>query len=150
MKTVMGIDPGLHGGIAIIRDGNVSARPMPVIEGDISGIRIWNMLDRVDLVIMEKVSAMPKQGVTSMFHFGVGYGMIQGLITASKIPLRLVTPQAWKKEILAGTSKDKAAAIEYVTRVFPDVNLIPDGKRKPQDGIADAVCIAEYGYRVFG
>jgi len=147
---VIGIDPGQTGGIAIIRDGDVTcALPMPVTEKGLDAKAIRDVIHVADFVIMEKISAMPGQGVTGMFHFGVGYGMIQGIVITLGIPLRLVTPQAWKKEILAGTTKDKSASIDYCMRVYPSVNLIPIGHRKPHDGIADACCIAEYGYRKF-
>jgi crossover junction endodeoxyribonuclease RuvC len=150
MITLVGIDPGMSGGIAIIRDGDVTSLfPMPVIDKGMNAKAIRDIIHVADFVIMEKASAMPKQGVTGVFHFGEGYGMLQGIVLTLGIPLRLVTPQAWKKEILAGTTKDKAAAIDYVMRVYPSVNLIQPGHRKPHDGICDAVCIAEYGYRTF-
>ena len=147
---VIGIDPGQTGGIAIIRDGDVTcALPMPVIEKGLDAKAIRDVIHVADFVVMEKVSAMPKQGMVSTFHFGVGYGMLQGIILTLGIPLRLVTPQAWKKEILAGTTKDKAASIDYCKRVYPYINLIPKGHRKPHDGIADAILIADFGHRKF-
>lgn len=147
---VIGIDPGMQGGIAIMRDGDITAVfSMPIIEKGLNAKDIRNIIHVADFVVMEKVSAMPKQGVVSMFHFGVGYGMLQGIVMTLGIPLRLVTPQAWKKEILAGTSKDKAAAIDYVKRVYPNVNIILPGCRKPHDGCADAILISEYGYRKY-
>jgi crossover junction endodeoxyribonuclease RuvC len=148
---VMGIDPGINGGLTLLNDGRIDGVwVMPTIEKGLDAKTIRNILVDIDFVVMEKVSAMPKQGVVSMFHFGVGYGMLQGIIITLGIPLRLITPQAWKKEILAGTTKDKAASIEYVKRVYPYLDVIPAGYRKPHDGICDSVCIAEFGFRVYG
>ena len=74
-----------------------------------------------------------------------GYGILLGILGALKISTVRVTPQAWKKAILAGTKKDKDAAIEYVNMKYPDFELILPRCRKPHDGMADAICIAEYG-----
>lgn len=90
---------------------------------------------------------MPNQGVTSMFNFGKAYGELIGTIKCSGYAYLLVRPQDWKKEVLAGTDKDKAAAIDFCTHFYPEINLIPGRKKTPQDGIADAVCLAEYGKR---
>ncbi len=68
---------------------------------------------------------MPGQGVSSTFKFGQGYGSILGIAAALSIPTELVTPQAWKKVVLAGTAKDKDAAVGYCRRAFPNVSLLP-------------------------
>jgi hypothetical protein len=80
---------------------------------------------------------MPGQGVASSFTFGTGYRQIQGLLAGRGIPFELVTPQAWKKLVLAGTTKDKDAAIAYCRRAFPDVALVLPRCRVSHDGIAD-------------
>lgn len=145
---IVGIDPGKSGGIASINaNGQASGIAMPVIGKDIDGHELASILHNAapELVIIEKVGAMPKQGVTSTFTFGTGYGRLLGVCEALGIAYRLVTPQAWKKTVLAGTTKDKDAAIAFVRRAFPMVDLTPGRKRTPHDGIADAVCLAEYG-----
>ncbi|MGM0858641.1 MAG: Holliday junction endonuclease [Pseudomonadota bacterium] len=145
---IIGIDPGKQGGIAYISPaGEIAARPMPIIGKDVDGGEIASQLKALlpDIVIIEKSQAMPGQGVTSMFNYGVGFGRLLGVIEALGIPYRLVTPQAWKKVVLAGTAKDKSAAVSFVRHAFPAVNLTPGQKRLPHDGMADALCIAEYG-----
>lgn len=145
---IVGIDPGKSGGIALISaNGQASGIAMPIIGKDIDGHELASILSNTQpsVVIIEKVGAMPKQGVTSTFTFGTGYGRLLGVCEALAIPYRLVTPQAWKKVVLAGTAKDKDAAIAFVKRAFPMVDLTPGRKRVPHDGIADAVCLAEYG-----
>lgn len=145
---IIGIDPGKAGGIAYIApNGQANARPMPILGKEIDGHDLAVMLNelRPDVVIIEKSQAMPGQGVTSMFNYGMGFGRLLGICEALGIPYRLVTPQAWKKTILAGTAKDKDAAISFVRRAYPGIDLTPGRKRVPHDGMADAVCLAEYG-----
>lgn len=145
---IIGIDPGLSGGIAYISPtGGHDARPMPLAGNEIDGHEIAAQIKAVmpDVVILEKVHAMPKQGVSSTFKFGMGYGIVIGVCEALGIPYRLVTPKAWKKTVLAGTKKDKDAAISFVRRAYPSIDLTPGRKRVPHDGMADAICIAEYG-----
>ena len=150
--NVLGIDPGLKGGIAYISDHHVEVVPMPVLGGSIDPRAIVQILktQSVELVVIEKVGPMPKQGVVSVWTFGYGVGVIAGAVEAIGIPMRWVTPQAWKKLVLAGTSKDKDAAIQFVRQAYPGIPLIPERARVPHDGMADAVCIAEYGRRTFG
>jgi crossover junction endodeoxyribonuclease RuvC len=103
--------------------------------------------DGASICYIEKVSAMPKQGVTSMFNFGFSTGAIHGIVATLGIPRYLVTPQRWKNNILVGTKKDKEAAIDYCRRAFPSVTLLATEKsRKPHSGMADAICIALYAY----
>lgn len=147
MTSVAGVDVGKSGGIAYLADGYVEAEPMPLVGKEIDGrgLAEWFRSREIDLVIVERVGAMPGQGVTSMFRFGQSFGTVLGVIEACGLSYRLVSPQTWKRLVLAGTARDKTAAIEYVHRSFPDINLCPGRKRVPHDGMADAVCLAEYG-----
>ena len=145
----VGIDPGQSGGIAVIHGDEVTVRAMPICGKEIDAREIHNLLvflPERTMVFMEKVHAMPGQGVTSMFTFGKGYGEILGVIKSMDIPYALITPQAWKKVVLAGTDKGKSAAIEYCRARYPKVLLLETPRcRVPHDGMADALCIAEYG-----
>ncbi len=163
-NIIIGIDPGKKGGIAILTNNILTNNkwtmyPMPIIGKDIDEKELSRIFYEVyekgcdhhwdkTFAYLEKVHAMPGQGVTSMFTFGMGYGILRGILSANWIPYQLVTPQAWKKVILAGLSKDKMESCNYVTRKFPEINLMPGKKRTPHNGIADAVCIAEYGLRL--
>lgn len=150
---ILAVDPGLHGGVAVIRDRDVwVARAMPLAGKTIDAAAFAKiaLAENPDLAVVEQVAARPGQGVVSMFTFGTGYGMILGALAAVGIRTELVRPQAWKKLVLAGTTKDKNAAIAYCRRAFPHTSLLATPKsRVPSDGIADALCIAEYGRRVF-
>lgn len=146
---VVSADPGMKGGLAILNttSGIALAAPMPTIGKEIDYRKIHEAFttSTPDLIVIEKVHAMPGQGVTSMFNFGLGYGALVALATVSATRLVLVTPQMWKKHVLAGTNKDKNAAIQFCNHTYPSVNLILPRCRTPHDGIADAICLAHYG-----
>lgn len=148
----IGIDPGKSGGIAIISELHLEAVTPMIIAG--KDIDLWATAEWVDrytfedehaICYIEKVSAMPKQGVTSMFNFGFSTGAMHGVIAALGIPRYLVTPQTWKNKILTGTKKDKNAAVDWCRRAYPDVSLLATEKsRKSHSGMAEAICIARY------
>lgn len=89
---------------------------------------------------------MPKQGVTSTFTFGEGYGFLRGVMEALGISYQTVKPQRWKKEF--GLNSDKQESIAVCRRLFPDVSLKPtERSRVDNDGMAEAVLISEYARR---
>lgn len=95
---------------------------------------------------VESVSAMPGQGVTSMFNFGKGFGWILGTLEAYDVPYELIRPQKWKKEF--SVTSDKNTSIAVCKRMFPHVSLLPTERcRKDNDGMAEALLIAEYARR---
>ena len=147
--NVIGVDPGQSGGVAFVTDSVAESIPMPLAGREVDGRALadWFRFRQPTLVVVEKVGAMPKQGVSSTFKFGRNFGVILGVIEACGYSYRLVTPQAWKRAVLAGTSRDKLAAIGYVHQMYPGIDLTPGRKRTPHDGMADAVCLAEYGRR---
>jgi crossover junction endodeoxyribonuclease RuvC len=99
----------------------------------------------VCVAYVEKVGAMPKQGVTSMFNFGFVTGGVHGVLAAFAIPRYSVPPTEWKNVVLKGTTKDKDAAVEYCRMAWPETNLLATPRsKKPHSGMADALCIAKY------
>jgi crossover junction endodeoxyribonuclease RuvC len=155
---VIGIDPGLGGGLAALVDGLPVLLPMPVAGGEIDGNAVrawlearWREEPGTNLsVFLEKVHSMPKQGVASTFTFAAGWGLIRGILCGLGIPYQLVTPQAWQKELLAGLDRTdtKAAAYLFASRLWPGVDWrASERSRKPHTGLVDAACIAEYGRR---
>jgi crossover junction endodeoxyribonuclease RuvC len=149
--NIIAFDPGQKGGIAIHHNGTTTAQPMPMAGKTLDLPAIAEIVRSAspDIAVLEKVSSMPGQGVASTFTFGCGYGQLQGLLAGLGIPYELITPQCWKKIVLAGTSKSKDAAIAYCRRAFPDVPLVMPKCRNPHDGIADALCLMQYGLRQF-
>ena len=92
-------------------------------------------------VVMEQVGAMPGQGSTSMFNFGEGVGIVKGVLGALQIPVRMVTPQRWKKSAgIAGRDKDAARSLA--------IQLHPEAaeylRRRKDVGRADAIMIARF------
>lgn len=150
--SIVGIDPGLKGGIVVIRpDGTTDGIKMPVIKRkggaslDLGEIAFQLKELGATLVFIERVHAMPKQGVTSVFTFGMGLGGLMGVCAGLEIPYDMVLPQRWQKEVLAGidTALGKGRAMIYCRRRWPDKTLY-----HKHDGVADAACIAEYGRRL--
>jgi crossover junction endodeoxyribonuclease RuvC len=156
MNLILGIDPGLRGALAALdaQGQVVDTWVMPVAGGEVHAaavadhLRSLRCLDAhqdIGMVVIERVGSMPKQGVVSTFKFGTGWGMVRGVCAALGLPVHLVPATIWKPRVLAGLPHDKAGAVRFCTSRWPDTDLIPTGCRVPHDGIADALCLAEYG-----
>ena len=154
----LGIDPGLKGGIAVVADRQEWACPAPTTRD--AGGKVQFDRERmvatlrafpITFAAIELVDAAPmrgqRQGTTSMFRFGSGFGLWLGILEAIGIPYVEVGPKVWKKAVLKGMGRDKTAAIEYVRRFRTGVSLRPPRSRVDHDGIADATCLAEYAKR---
>ena len=141
----IGIDPGKNGGIALI-DDKMMGRTYPFSD-EFLVKELHDCSKNVPCkCVLEHVHAMPKQGVSSTFNFGMNFGFIQGVLKAYGIPYELVTPQKWKKEF--SCTSDKNTSIEVCKRLFPNVNLKATERcKKDHDGMAEALLIAEYGRR---
>tara|TARA_B100001250_G_scaffold403754_1_gene418736 strand:+ start:474 stop:968 length:495 start_codon:yes stop_codon:yes gene_type:complete len=158
---IIGIDPGISGSICFFEDGKIlDVVEMPtMIEGkknkrQVNGSQVYNeiskrikKIDKKDIkVIIEQVSAMPGQGVTSMFNFGQSFGILKGMCSAMQLPMYFVRPAKWKKYFnLINSEKDasRTKAIE----IFPyySSNL----SKKKDSNKADAILIASYYYETF-
>lgn len=143
----IGIDPGLSGAIAFMADDESTVYDLPVIRSNslawIDGAALQSLIinereGRQATAMIEQVSAMPKQGVTSSFHFGVGFGSILGVLQALSIPIEFVRPGAWKKA--QGLNSDKKAALHKARLLYPDIDL----HLEKHDGRAEALLIARY------
>ncbi len=146
--TYIGIDPGKDGALAYILELPEGFRVVSVVPFSPEGYRkaLERSRGREAVCCLERVGAMPGQGVTSMFKFGENYGFVQGLLTACAIPYELVTPQKWKKEFQI--TGDKNSSIAVCRRLFPEVSLRKTEKcRKDHDGMAEALLLAEYARR---
>lgn len=145
MKAYVGIDPGKSGALAILHeDGQVETYIFdPAVYAT---VLVYISKNTDPICCLEKVGAMPGQGVVSMFNFGHNLGFIEGVLQATKLPYQLVPPQTWKKEF--SLTSDKVKSIEVCQKLFPNVNLLATSRsRKPSDGIAEAVLMAEYARR---
>ena len=144
----IGIDPGRKGGYAWIWDGTVTVHPWDD-ETFVQDMHMLSLCNDKHIVAVEKVGAMPGQGVTGMFSFGQSYGFILGVLAAFGIGYQLVPPTVWKREFgLLHTGKQ--GSVEVCKRLFPGVSLLPTERcRKESDGMSDALCLAEYDRRKF-
>lgn len=150
----IGIDPGNTGAIAILDNALdcVGLEDMPTMQlgmnhQQVNAPALAKILrhyqhDTLDFdVYLEQVNAMPGQGVTSMFNFGMSYGMIIGICGAAGYPLQLVKPSLWKKTAgLIGKPKDAARSLAQ--QLYPGVDL----SLKKHIGRADALLIARFGF----
>ena len=158
---IIGIDPGLSGAIAVLEDNKVlNIFDMPVMpEGkknkrQVNGSQIYNEINkRINKthineirVVIEQVSAMPGQGVTSMFNFGQSFGILKGLCSAMQLPMYFVRPAKWKKHFnLINSEKDasRTRAIE----IFPYFSS--QLSKKKDSNKADAILIASFYYETY-
>jgi len=158
---IIGIDPGISGSICFLEDGIIKdVIEMPtMIEGkknkkQVNGSQIFNEISlRIKTyekknikVVVEQVSAMPGQGVTSMFNFGQSFGILKGICSAMQLPIYFVRPAKWKKYFnLINSEKDasRTRAIE----IFPyfSSNL----SKKKDSNKADAILIASYFHETY-
>ena len=154
---IIGIDPGISGSICFFKDGRIlEVIEMPIMtEGkknkkQVNGAQIYNeFLKRINnkdddiRVVIEQVSAMPGQGVTSMFNFGQSYGILKGICSAMQLPMFFVRPAKWKKYFnLINSQKDasRTRAIE----IFPYFST--QLSKKKDSNKADAILIASFYY----
>ena len=151
MSFVIGIDPGISGAISVF-DWNTRSLleiiDMPTLEVDsgktkkrhINALSLANYLDGFTYthVVIEKVGAMPGQGVTSMFNFGRSAGIIEGVVATLEMPHTYVTPAAWTKAV--GRAAGKDASRMRAMELFPSKAEL--FKRAKDDGRADAALIA--------
>ena len=149
----IGIDPGLNGAIAYldIEDGHLSIVDMPTLEvkrnnkskREVSPHGLANALaiaSDVRGVVVERVGAMPGQGVTSVFSFGRSTGLIEGILAAYEYPVNIVTPQAWQEA--AGVRGGKDGSRMRAMELFPNYAAL--FALKKHDGRADAALMAWY------
>jgi len=150
---IIGIDPGLSGGIAILDDLKIyDLFDMPIMsegkknKNQLNSAQLVNIIKKNIIsgdtfVIVEQVSAMPGQGVTSMFNFGQTFGSIKGICAALNLPIFFVRPTKWKKHFeLLNSSKD--ASRTKVIEMYPSIS--PKLSRKKDVNKADAILIGRY------
>jgi crossover junction endodeoxyribonuclease RuvC len=151
----LGIDPGKSGAVAVLTDtqevydltpshaDNVAVLAAIKAKADAKGEQIYATL--------EKVTAMPKQGVASSFDFGQTFGVIIGALYSLGIPFSFVTPSKWKSEVFDSSprgkekAEQKTAARDLARRLYP--GLTDQLKRIKDADRAEAVLLAEYGKR---
>jgi len=142
---ILGVDPGISGAIAFYypsHSGMISVYDMPSIGKEVNCPELRALMHqyRPDFAIIESVHAMPKQGVSSSFNFGMSYGMVRGVIAACGIPQHLVSPRKWKTYFGLTADKDTSRRLAILT--WPEAAHF---NRKKDDGRAEAALLALYG-----
>jgi len=151
---IFGIDPGVSGAICVLKEGKIlEVYEMPtMIDGkknkrQVNGAEVTNIfLKELNnkykaKVVVEHVTAMPGQGVTSMFNFGQSFGVLKGICAALKLPIYFVRPVKWKKHFnLIKTNKD--ASRTKVIEIYPYISS--KISRKKDSNKADSILIAKY------
>ena len=158
---IIGIDPGISGSICFLKDGKIiDVVEMPTMtEGkknkrQVNGSQIYNEISkRINVnndqdvrVVIEHVTAMPGQGVTSMFNFGQSFGILKGICSAMQLSMYFVRPAKWKKYFnLLNSEKDasRTRAIE----IFPYFSS--QLSKKKDSNKADAILIASFYYETY-
>ena len=158
---IIGIDPGISGSICFLDNGKIlDVIEMPIMtdgkknKKQVNGSQVYNEITKrikqfeknQIRVVIEHVSAMPGQGVTSMFNFGQSFGILKGICTAMQLPMYFVRPAKWKKYFnLLNSEKDasRSRAIE----IFPYFSS--QLSRKKDSNKADAILIASFYHETY-
>ncbi len=146
-KVIIGVDPGVNGGIAILTINSALVKKMPATAKDVYDL--FSKFAKTNCIcILEKIGGMPGNGGNAMFNFGKGYGHIEMALLALKIPTYTVTPQVWQKSFQLGSTKGKLTTTQWknilkakAQQVFPKLDVKLWG--------ADALLIAEYGKQIY-
>jgi len=144
-KRFIGCDPGADGAIALLTTaGEVACciRFKKLTEHDIANALREAIQDCKPVAMLERVNAMPKQGVASTFKFGASYGFLRGILVGLQVPFHEVTPVKWQNFLNCRTRGQKAVTKAAAQRRWP--------AEKITHGNADALLIAEYCRQHFG
>ena len=158
---IIAIDPGISGSLCFFDDGKIiDLIEMPsMAEGkknkrQVNGSQVYNEIssriknyEKKDIkVVIEQVSAMPGQGVTSMFNFGQSFGVLKGICSAMQLSMYFVRPAKWKKYFsLINSEKDasRTKAIEIFPYISKELAKKKDGNK------ADAILIASFFFETY-
>ncbi len=158
-KYYIGFDPGINGGIVVLdRYQNIVKKlVMPVFGGtkkeyDIQTIHTFLEQYTNAFAILEKSQPQFRDGRKQAFKTGYGYGVLQGLLTALKIPFQIIAPKTWQKKVFEGLEADdtKSASILFCKRKWPKEDWTPTFRSyKAHDGLTDAACMGFYGVMIY-
>jgi len=139
----VGIDPGQSGAIAAVNeDGSYYGHvKLSETEHDVAQWIFMNLRSCATFAMLERVHAMPRQGVSSTFKFGTSYGFCRGLLAAHRLPFEEVTPTGWQTAMKCRTKGDKNVTKAAAQRLFPTVRIT--------HAIADALLLAEHSRRAW-
>ena len=158
---IIGIDPGISGAICFLKNGKViDAIEMPSMASgkknkrQVNGAQIYNEIsqkiknfEKKNIkVVIEQVSAMPGQGVTSMFNFGQSFGVLKGICSAMQLPMYFVRPAKWKKYFNLINSEKDASRTKAI-QIFPYISS--QLSKKKDSNKADAILLASFFFETY-
>jgi crossover junction endodeoxyribonuclease RuvC len=153
---ICGVDPGVSGALAFFdpMNGSLDVEDMPTLavlrngksKSHVNAAALAALMERADVVVVERVGAMPGQGVSSMFSFGRSLGIVEGVAAGLGKPIHYAAPVAWTKAMKVAGGKDGARA--RACELFP--SAASAFSRKKDAGRADAALIAMYHFREGG
>lgn len=142
MKSWLAFDPGANGSLCLLQENGDTF----FVDFKTTGLKGYiNFISTITptMTAIEAVSAMPGQGVTSMFSFGQRYGELQGMLITLNIGYDLVRPQAWQKLAHIPPKSGKKGIYEVISRLYPNADLT-GLKGGVMDGRCDALGLAHY------
>lgn len=160
--SVIGIDPGLKGAMVALGDNGAllwfccadydcgpfqryaqGKRFAP------SAVRDFLSHGRPDIVCIEQQSGRPAQGRGSLMSIAWQQGFFEGACMGLELPFVLARPQAWRKSVNAQSNGEnpKGVSLRVAEQLYPDVNFVLPGRRKPHDGFVDALLIARHAWK---
>ena len=144
-RCICGIDPGMSGAVAFyfLKEQAINSYDMPKVAKSVDAAALCSLLEimQPDIAVLEQVASRPGQSAPAMFNFGVGFGVIQGVLSARGIPTHLVSPQRWKRHFRLDSDKEKSR--ELALRLWPARSDLFSLKK--HEGRAEAALIARYG-----
>lgn len=157
-KIWIGIDNGKHGGLCAISEDNqvVKKMIMPLIDGkdyDVQEVVSFLSAYEPQLVVLEKVFAMPKIPRGTALSLGHCLGLMEGVCAALQMPYQIASPKEWQKKVFKGTDykkNTKAASIKTAKQLCPKEDWTKSERAsKDHDGMTDAYCLALYGKMLY-
>ena len=161
MTLIIAIDPGISGSLCFFEEGKIiDIVEMPNMAAgkknkrQVNGAQIYNEISlRIKnfqkeniKVVIEQVSAMPGQGVTSIFNFGQSFGVLKGICSAMQLPMYFVRPAKWKKYFNLINSKKDASRTKAI-EIFPYVSA--QLSKKKDSNKADAILLASFFFETY-
>lgn len=153
---ILGIDPGRHGSFVLLGRGACVAQ---LRTADIIGTAKWEASHaevtaalrslhaehRIRLAVLERASVRPGEGRGSGLTTGIGWGLLLGAVSALEVPVLMPTAAQWTRALFVGVPGEGKERSVAVARTIPGLDLTPGRCTKPQDGLADAGCLALWG-----
>lgn len=147
-RVILGVDPGASGAIAFYRPdrpAEIEVYDVPLVDKMIDAAQVAHLIRTAGATeaMIERVGAMPKQGVSSTFKFGMAYGAVLGIVAAMGVPIRQATPGRWKAHFRLSADKEQARGL--AVRQWPSSR---DFSLKKHHGRAEAALLALYAVEV--